>query len=145
MTPKSLAPSAILKLTREGIDSLDSKYVESALDLICKLYSEHPAKGYDRDEDGDMLLFQYGVFDWGQGKNFEIDFTRQFYKPENIVQLRCTLYFEPEQAKKLSAWNLWSSRHPNLDSWRNEIVRSAGFQAATSLKPERFRIELEKQ
>jgi hypothetical protein len=26
----------------------------------------------------DMLLYQFGVYDWGKGEHFEIDITRQF-------------------------------------------------------------------
>lgn len=37
-----------------------------------------------------MLLFQYGVYDWGNGKNLEIDFVRQLVKDEDIIHIMWT-------------------------------------------------------
>ena len=33
----------------------------------------------------------YGVYDWGNGKNLEIDFVRQLIKDEDIIQIHITL------------------------------------------------------
>ena len=41
-------------------------------------YREVRYAGCDRANDGDMLLFQYGVYDWGDGSYVELDFVRQF-------------------------------------------------------------------
>jgi hypothetical protein len=53
----------------------------------------------DLDCDGDMLLFQWGTFDWGAGCRFEVDITRQFIagcgEDHNIWQLQLTFAFPP--------------------------------------------------
>ena len=36
------------------------------------------------EEDGDMLLFQLGTYDWGEGRWFELDITRQFLDLEHV-------------------------------------------------------------
>ena len=52
----------------EGIDSMFSSYRSASAD------------GCDISSDGDMLLFPWGTFDWGDGDYFEIDVTRQFMR-----------------------------------------------------------------
>ena len=37
---------------------------------------------YPMSEDGDMLLFQFGTFDWGEGKQFNLKLNRQIIYPE---------------------------------------------------------------
>lgn len=53
----------------------------------------------DLDQDGDMLLFQWGTFDWGAGVRFEVDITRQFMagcgEDDAIWQLRLAFAFPP--------------------------------------------------
>ena len=54
---------------------------ENALDLVIEFYHSTHVKGIDSDiPDNDMLLFQYGTYDWldGNGRSFSLDFTRQF-------------------------------------------------------------------
>ena len=42
--------------------------------------------GCVQEEDGDMLLFQYGTYDWGSGRWFELDITRQFLDLEHVFE-----------------------------------------------------------
>ncbi|MBL8022234.1 MAG: hypothetical protein JNM27_21340 [Leptospirales bacterium] len=145
MKPKLLLPKDLLKRTKDTISKIADLTPESTLDCVAGLYREHPAKDYDREEDGDMLLFQYGVYDWGSGENFEIDFTRQFYREDEILQLRCTLYFPPNVGKRTATRNLWSTNCPTLNDWVRDVANSEGFLLAQSLKPKSYRVELEKQ
>ena len=50
---------------------------EQATDTMVAFYVERPVSGVNLDEDGDMLLFQWGIYDWGQGESFEYNITRQ--------------------------------------------------------------------
>jgi hypothetical protein len=50
--------------------------------------------------DGDMLMFQWGTYDWGAGRHFELNVTRQFIEEDAqdddaISQLSLTYRFEP--------------------------------------------------
>ena len=48
----------------------------------------------DLAADGDMLLYQWGAYDWGEGESFEFDITRQLIlgtgEDEDIFQLSLT-------------------------------------------------------
>jgi hypothetical protein len=69
---------------------------------VFKEFAAQAVEGVD-PEDGDMSLFQWGAYDWGDGKGerFEVDFTRQFsiLTPsgdyDHMEQLRCTFFYEP--------------------------------------------------
>lgn len=64
-------------------------------------YQKVSPNGCDGDE-GDMLLFQWGTYDWGEGPHFEVNITRQFIESaleddDAISQLQLTFNF-PESA-----------------------------------------------
>jgi hypothetical protein len=64
--------------------------------------------------DGDMLLFQWGTYDWGSGKHFELNITRQFIEEDAqddaaISQLTLTYKFEStSELESITAGNLIS-------------------------------------
>lgn len=71
-----------------------------AFEWFFRFYSHRRAEGVDLTQDGDMLLYQWGTFDWGDGRKFELDLARQFLvagEPANEEphQLRLRYAFEP--------------------------------------------------
>jgi hypothetical protein len=102
-----------------------------------------------RADDGDMLLFQYGTYDWGDGRFFEIDFTRQFYQlftdteDHEVIQQRFTFYFEPTNFQQIASFNIWSNAVAGLAEFEAAIVNSQGYQKALSHRPERFEISID--
>ena len=62
---------------------------------------------------GDMLLFQWGTYDWGSGRHFELNITRQFVEADlqdddAISQLSLTFRFEPTAERDaLGDGNRW--------------------------------------
>jgi hypothetical protein len=38
---------------------------------------------FEQQEDADMLLFQWGTYDWGKGEHFSFNLTRQLIVSEN--------------------------------------------------------------
>jgi hypothetical protein len=86
------------------------------------------------DQDGDMLLFQWGTYDWGSGRAFEVDVTRQLIlaaeeDDDAIWQLGLTFRYRPDVATEaLAKGHQWCgqpsdaakfstllSKHPVLD------------------------------
>jgi len=110
-------------------------------------YADQPAEGLAADEDSDMLLFQYGCYDWGDGELFEFDLTRQFvdsHKTEAgaISQLRLTAYFAPDTELRA----LGRASHPcgsreGLADFRAVVFSSPAFVLAAAR--ERVRVEIE--
>jgi hypothetical protein len=68
-----------------------------------------------REEDGDGLLAQYGIYDFSGQPLYELDMTRQFSfndeegEYDHMSQLQCTFEFEPsEELRAVPDANLWS-------------------------------------
>ena len=96
--------------------------------------------------DEDMLLFQWGLFDWGEGEYFELDITRQI-SPTNtdeIRQLSCTLYFNPSTTLlDIEEGNRWCSSLEELKSFCEFVLTSRVFKVCSTITPEKSSVELE--
>jgi hypothetical protein len=97
--------------------TIDELTPEHGIDAMMEFYRSVRADDCDIDADGDMLLFQWGTFDWGDGGEFELDITRQFIPLEEgageISQLSLTFRFEPDSdLDELGKGNAWC-HHPN--------------------------------
>lgn len=82
------------------------------MQLMCSFYKEVRCEDVELDHDGDMLLFQWGTYDRGKGKHFEVDITRQLIRgggdDEDIWQLHLTYYFLPsDELSGLGAGDRW--------------------------------------
>ena len=114
---------------------------DNSVKNIIKVFIENylkESKKHNREEDADMLLFQYGVYDWGNGKNLEIDFARQLIKDEDIIQIHITLIipFE-EKFSTIESYEEWYNSFENkktLEEWKNAIETMQIFQQIDSLK-----------
>ncbi len=149
MRPESSAAALRRFLEQAGAD-LQSITPAAALDLMTRFYTSVPAKGCDRDDDGDMLLFQCGVYDWGPGPEFEVDFVRQLMKTDEeggddaMSQLHLTIYFDPTVASSIErGFNVWCADEDGLANFRASVVASPEFQLATGANPRRVELKLD--
>jgi hypothetical protein len=94
------------------------------------------------DEDGDMLLFQYGSYNWGKGRSFEFNVTRQFIKQneDEPYQLSMTLFFEPIDCK---SYDCWSNGFDDLEKWAENIKETEGYKFVKNLTCKKFEIFFE--
>lgn len=94
----------------------------------------------------DMLLFQWGVFDWGEGEYFELDITRQISPPdtEELRQLSCTLYFSSSATlRDLGDGNRWCSSLEEFNSFSEFVLTSKVFKVCSAIAPKKSSVELE--
>jgi hypothetical protein len=96
-------------------------------------YAAERADGCDPEEDGDMLLFQWGTYDWGEGEAFEFNITRQLMGDDEdaeVRQLRLTFRFEPTSAlRALAQGNRWCQSPQRLDEFRAFVLGTPAFAA----------------
>ena len=130
-----------------------------AIDLMAAFYREVRADDCDLDAHGDMLLFQWGVYNrWQvaeegdvfdikrQGEFFEYDITRQLIPvpegPEEdsddfIGQLSLTLTFRPTAAlRRIEAGNRWCPHPAELEDFLAFVRGSEATVAVSGLNPE---------
>ena len=92
----------------------------------------------------DMLLYQYGVYNWGDefGEHFSFDITRQFIEPteDEPYQLNFVLIYDPEPFMSIKAYDCWSMDFSDLKSFVEHIKTTEGFMLANKLVPKDYRI-----
>lgn len=102
---------------------------------VLDFYRERRAAGCDLESDGDMLLFQWGTHDWGEGQHFEIDFTRQLLVPRDeedpdVLQLSLTFRFPATEGMRgLGAGDRWCHTPAGLGAMRAFIEAAPAFAA----------------
>lgn len=117
--------------------------------LLIDYYREVEFAEVDRADDGDMLLFQYGTYDLGAGRYFEVDFTRQFYQvftdteDHEVIQQRFTFYFDPTSFQQIPSFDLWSNAVANVEEFEKKIGASDGYREAVQRQAARFEISID--
>ena len=101
---------------------------QAGMAQMLAFYREVAVEGCS-DEDGDMVLFQWGTYDWGKGKAFELDITRQFIdmhpdygddgddddEQRQFSQLSLTFHFAPSpELDALGMGNRWCESQADL-------------------------------
>ena len=109
-------------LPREGLGQMLS-FFQSAAAPRCK------------GPDSDMLLYQWGAYDWGKGLYFELNITRQFIEndlqdDDAISQLSLTYKFEPTPERWL--WVMGIAGAIATENWRH-LKSSSSLHHASSL------------
>lgn len=97
-----------------------------ALELVLAFYKEVRAEGCDVAADQDMLLFQWGTYDWGEGEHFEVDLARQFIfgdgEDEDIWQFHVMFRFAPsEQLSQLGSGDRWCKSLEDLPEFTSFV------------------------
>ena len=108
------------------------KLIDISVSLFHALKVENIPVQYDPD--CDMLLFQYGIYDWGGqfGRHFGFDITRQFITEDNDepYQLSFSLIYEPDIFQGCAFYGCWSSKFARLEDWVEHIKTTQGFLMA---------------
>lgn len=101
-------------------------------------------------EDGDMLLFQHGTYDWGSGPGFDLELTRQLvFGPDDpdeteIWQLRLVYRYDPEPAlAELGRHSRWFHSPAEASAARAHIAASPALRACRGRMPTEAAIEWE--
>lgn len=122
-------------MARAGLDA------DSLVDAMLWFYANVRATdAAPFDEDGDLLLFQWGTYDWGRARLFEFDLTRQWAErramgDDGLWQLQATLRYEPSsETEQLASGSQWCFAPDAVEAFRAYIAGSdaRAFAAAHS-------------
>lgn len=115
--------------------------------VVLDYYQSSRIEGTSLEDDGDMLLFQWGSFDWGQGQWFEVDLTRQAIEADaedgSIQQLRCTFRYESGDFSDIEAGNRWCYSPNEVEDFRLFVIGSATVRRASELTHTSLEIQIE--
>jgi hypothetical protein len=121
---------------------LDRVDASTLVRTMTNWYRAERADDVDLGADGDMLLFQWGTYDWGSGAAFEFDLTRQFIvddleDDDAFFQLSWTLLFQPTAASSaIGDGNRWCMHPDELDEFVSFIAGSAASEFCRTNEPE---------
>ena len=73
--------SKLQELSTAAGTPVASMGAREAVDRMLEFYRDVRAENCVTDEEGDMLLCQWGLYDWGGGASFQFNLTRQFIEP----------------------------------------------------------------
>ncbi|MDB6030362.1 MAG: hypothetical protein JWM16_700 [Verrucomicrobiales bacterium] len=134
MKPEDAQEDFEQRIEESGSDIADLTLAQG-IRMMLDFYRDARAEGCPLDDDGDMLLFQWGAYDSGEGKHFQVDITRQFLLNENdedgeISQLSFTfLYLPSDFHDSLGEGNEWCSSPTEVASFESFILKNAAYQA----------------
>lgn len=145
MEPQSAKKEFIRYIEFAG-KRLDALSISEAVDLMFGFYVDVRATGCVMDEDGDMLLYQWGAYNDGEGEHFEFDLTRQFIENEgeddDITQLSLTFKFDPvEVLQQLGRGNRWCANLEEVESFRHFILESSAYTTAAAMQPKEVQLK----
>lgn len=123
-----------------AIEDLSTLPPEEGFVRLLDFYDQVAANGAaPAEEDGDMLLFQFGTYEWfGNPRRFELSLTRQVIYPDGedqeIWQLRLTYFYEPAPALDSLKGNEWCHEREGLEGFRTAILASPALVACSKLE-----------
>jgi hypothetical protein len=111
-------------------------------------YKAVPAEGCSGDS-GDMLLFQWGTYDFGEGIEYMVDITRQFIESSKddddaISQLQLTFRFAPTpDSNVIGAGDHWCKSLNELEPFRELVLQSPQLSVVAGQEPPGFKLHHE--
>jgi hypothetical protein len=138
MKPRAAKTRFLKRLEAVGL-SLDALTPAAGVEAMLAYYAEERADGCPLDEDGDMLLFQWGTHDWGDGPAFEVSIVRQLIaagdEDEEPRQLDLRFRLAPPAGAATPGGSRWCASPDELAAFRRFIARSAALAAVGALVP----------
>jgi len=101
------------------------------------------------EDDGDMLLYQWGTYDWGKGENFELNITRQLItdngpEAENIWQLSLTFKYEPSSnLSEMGNDNKWCESLKYVKTLKEFINNTVAYKILNNTPPKEVTLDYE--
>jgi len=131
-----------------GVDLHSAPTLELTEIMIAWYVSERTDDAVPLEEDGDMLLFQWGEYGWGSAPTFQYDLTRQLTSvaevdDDALWQLSVTRHFEvTDETKGLGSGNRWCYHPEEVAEFTAFVESSAVAAFAREATPLRTEIHL---
>jgi hypothetical protein len=114
--------------------------------LMLAFYEQVRADNCPVDQDGDMILFQWGAYDFGEGETFRYDITRQFIAPgdeddDGMSQLSLTVHYPVTDALRTLNGSQWCPSPVQADELAQFIRSHAATAAVSTLTPLRTTLD----
>ena len=153
MTPATSLAAFEQRLSLDG-RSASALTASEGVEAMLTFYASERCDGCELEEDGDMLLFQWGTYSWGDATHFELNITRQLMQggdgggdeddDEGILQLSLTFRFPPAaELQALGSGNEWCATPSGLTAFRAHIDACPAFERVGNLVPSEVVLNLD--
>jgi len=122
--------------------------VREMVEVVIDFYRSQRASGLERGPETDMLLFQWGTYDRGDGSIFSVGIVRQFtsrqlFDDPVLSQLHVTATFEPCEFFDLSSSHFWCHSVDESAEFRERILATSAYLRTADLRPRKSEIRWE--
>jgi hypothetical protein len=147
MKPSASETAFRTLLTQRGL-SMRRMTAGDAISAMAPFSAERRAEDCACAAQGDMLLYQWGVYDFGRPPTFQFEIARQFIvgngEDDEIFQLHFTLHFPSSaEAKAIKAGNRWCGSPARLAEFEDFVRKSAAYSYASARPSEDVAIRYE--
>ncbi|MEO7924946.1 MAG: hypothetical protein ABIR30_14780 [Chitinophagaceae bacterium] len=122
---------------KEVMSRHDLPLLGNLLDSAIEFFENYKIENVSTDyPDEDMLLFEYGIFDWqdGKGENFTVDIARQYVMEiEPLVKystIHLMAYYNKEDFTTIEAFSKWSEDFDSISDFKEFVMNTEGFLQA---------------
>lgn len=117
-------------------------------DAMLRYYADVRVNGCDPGDDEDMLLLDWGSYDWGEGRAYEVDLSRQVELPgrrdEAVVQLHIVYRFpNTGEIAKVPVGNDWWGSPGSVGEFAEVLKTNAALALAAEAEPLSVEVYLE--
>ena len=138
--------SAFMKvIAARGIELADL-IPGTGLALMCAFYAARRAEDCPVEDDGDMLLFQWGVADVGSGEYFVLNITRQFTRRSGnddfVRQLSLGFEYLPtKDLRAVGAGSAWCHSPEHLEDFVSFVTTSRAYQTLEQVEAAQVKLD----
>ncbi len=137
-------PNDVLTETKKIVKN--SSCVEDTLSEIIDFFFNSYVEGHSKEDDGDMLLFQYGgPYPWDENTNINI--TRQFSftdkegEHKGMSQLKVNFGYDNEKYPMTNG-NFWHEDE-TLEQFKEKVLNSEVVKSVWQVKPLNIRVKMQ--
>lgn len=126
--------SALREFAREaGVDLAKDSH-RSVFALMLRFYAEVRVEGCDPADDEDMLLLEWGSYDWGEGRAYEIDLSREVALAGGQIRQLHVLFSFPNVGELggIPQGNDWWGSPDRIDEFAEALKSNVALIAAGS-------------
>ena len=137
----SEAKSRFEQFVADSGDSVAILTATAATRLMLAFYRQVRATDCPLDTDGDMVCFQWGAYDFGEGETYQYDITRQFMLSgtegdDGMSQLSLTVHYAVTEAlRAYRQGSRWCHSPSQADELELFIRNHESTAAVASLEP----------
>jgi hypothetical protein len=143
MTPFTSKQELLASLRQKGL-SVERLDLDQGFNSMIDFYREIRGEKCSLSEERDMLLYEWGTFDWGKVPSFQISLTRQFILPGSdaddpdgdvMSQLKLSFHCEPNsELRALTLGNRWCRSPDEIAEFQSFVETSPAFLKASSIR-----------